>query len=174
MKFLFLALVLILIASNFDAFGQFSSEITSPKASVNGTDAKVHPILIKWQNAENLTDFAKYNNLAIKENTVRVYIYLTSQEHLSSIESEVQVISSYKKIVDSYVTSAQINALKDLDYVEKITLPEFAKTPPIPSAPIQQPEQDPPEEYLFWIIPALLGVLIIFIIYTKKRTNLSA
>jgi hypothetical protein len=179
MKFLILTFFLILIVHNLGAHAQdLDSEIQNSEKHITNTslDSKIHPTLKKWQTSEDPEKFAQQNNLLFKDNTIRVYIYLTSEDLKSILESEVDPVSSYQNIVVSFVTSEQLDKLSNMDIVEKITPPELARVPPIPTpSPSQSQISEVPEktldDYLVWIILSGIVICVIFIYKHKRSTN---
>jgi len=132
--------------------------------------SKIHPVLIKWQTSENPYEFAIENNLSYKENKVGVYIYLDSVESQSKIPLEINVTAFDDKIVVAFVSSAQLDKLEELDFVERVTPPDRVRFPPIPQ--IEIPETQTLEEnqydYFVWIV--IGGTVIIIIgIFIKKK-----
>jgi len=136
------------------------------------TSSKIHPLLVQWQVSENPNEFAKENNLSYTENKIGVYIYLDNSDSLSQIPSEIEVTANDEKIVVAFVSSKQLDKLDDLDFVERVTPPDFARTPPIPQ--VELPESQTPKEnrydYLLWIV--IGGIVIISIgIFQKRRKH---
>ena len=134
------------------------------------SSSKIHPILTQWQTSENPNEFAKENNLSYKENKVGVYIYLESAESRSKIPPEINVTAFDDKIVVAFVSSAQLDKLEELDFVERVTPPERMRTPPIPQ--IETPEIQTLEEnqydYLVWIVIGGIAIITIGILKKKK------
>lgn len=138
--------------------------------------SKIQPILLRWQSSENPVDFAKNNGFLYKDDMVQVYIYLTGTEFLSLISSEFNVVSSDQKIAVAYITPEQLEEFEKMDFIEKVTLPDIAKTPPIPQLETKDENQDnPPKDNqgFFEIIIPIITVSIISIIaivlLKKKR-----
>jgi len=172
---LFFLLFLLIQNSNSILAENIDSENSSAsiKELKSTSESKIHPILIQWQTSENPNEFAKENNLSYKDNKIKVYIYLESAELRSKIPPEITIAAFDQKIAVAFVSSEQLDKLDDLDFVERITLPDLARTPPIPQ--IEQPETQIPEknlyDYLVWII---IGGIVIFTIIAifKKRQKL--
>jgi len=139
-------------------------EFRSPSSS------KIHPILIQWQISENPKEFAKEYDLSFTENKIGVYIYLDNVDSLSKIPSEIEVTANDEKIVVAFVSSEQLDELDDLDFVERVTLPDQARTPPIPQVEI--PESQTPAknryDFLVWIVIGVI-VIITFGIFKKRK-----
>ena len=136
------------------------------------SNSKIHPLLIQWQTSDTPNEFAKENNLSFTENKIQAYIYLDNVESLSKIPSEIVVIANDEKIIVAFLSSEQLDTLEELDFVDRVTPPDFAHTPPIPQ--FEVPETQIPEEnqygYLVWIV--IGGIAIITIGIFKKRKNL--
>ena len=149
----------------------FDNLLENPR---EGISSKISPILLKWQSSENKDEFAKTNGLLYREGTIQVYVYLANEEFLSRIKSEINVVASDANIVVAYVSPEQLDTLENLDYVERITTPDLARTPPIPQ--IVTKETIEPEEKNDLSIPILVIVIILssitFSVYLhKKRTK---
>jgi len=141
-------------------------QLRSPSSS------KIHPILIQWQISENPNEFAKEYDLSFTENKIGVYIYLDNADSSSKIPREIMVTAFDEKIVVAFVSSEQLDELDDFDFVERVTLPDIARTPPIPQVEI--PESRIPGEnrydYLIWIV--IGGIVIITVgIFQKRRKH---
>ncbi len=154
------------IESNLENSSTPIEQFRSPSSS------KIHPLLVQWQVSENPNEFAKENNLSYTENKIGVYIYLDNPDSLSKIPSEIEVTANDEKIVVAFVSSKQLDKLDELDFVERITPPDFARTPPIPQ--VELPESQTPKEnqydYFLWII--IGGIVIISIgIFQKRRKH---
>jgi len=151
------------IESNLESSSTPIEQFRSPSSS------KIHPLLVQWQVSENPNEFAKENNLSYTENKIGVYIYLDNVDSSSKIPGEITITAFDEKIVVAFVSSEQLDELNDIDFVERVTLPEPARTPPIPQVEI--PESQTPAEnryyYLIWIV--IGGIVIITILIFKKR-----
>ena len=146
----------------------FSSPIEEFRSS---SSSKIHSILIKWQTSENPNEFAKENNLLYKENKIGVYIYLESAESLSKIPKEITITAFDEKIVAAFVSSEQLDNLEELDFIERITLPDLARTTiPQEEIPQSQTMEENEYDYLLWLV--LGGIVIIAIGVFKKRKKL--
>ena len=144
----------------------FSTPIEEFRSS---SSSKIHSILIKWQTSENPNEFAKENKLLYTENKIGVYIYLESTESLSKIPPEITVTSFDKKIVVAFVSSEQLDKLEKLDFIERVTPPDLARTSSIPQAEIPQSQtlEENQYGYLLWLV--IVGIVIITIGIFKKR-----
>ena len=131
--------------------------------------SKIHPLLIQWQLSVTPNEFAKENNLSYNENKIGVYIYLDNFDSLSKIPSEIEVTASDEKIIVAFVSSEQLDTLEELDFVERVTPPDFARTPPIPQVeiPETQTTEENPYDYLVWVVVG--GIVIIAAGIFKKR-----
>ena len=178
MNFLILLFFLLLLVSTQNTSTIYSSNPEFDAKNSSGSfeqfrlnsSSKVHPILIQWQTSENPNEFAIENNLSYKENKVGVYIYLESAESRSKIPLEINVTAFDDKIVVAFVSSAQLDKLEELDFVERVTPPDRVRIPPIPQ--IEIPETQTLEEnqydYFVWIV--IGGTVIIIIgIFIKKK-----
>lgn len=156
-----------ILAENIDS----ENSSASNKEFASTSESKIHPILIQWQISENPNEFAKENNLSYKDNKIKVYIYLESAELRSKIPHEITIAAFDDKIAVSFVSSEQLDKLDDLDFVERVMLPDLAHTPPIPQ--IEQPETQIPEEnrydYLVWIVIGGIVISTIIAIFKKRK-----
>jgi hypothetical protein len=120
---------------------------------------------------ENPNEFAKENNLSYTENKIGVYIYLESVESRSKIPHEITVTAFYEKILVAFVSSEQLDKLEELDFIERVTPPDLARTSSIPQAEIPQSQTLEENQYddLVWIVIA--GIVIITIGIFKKRKH---
>ena len=152
--------------SNLENFSATIEEFRSSSSS------KIHSILIKWQTSENPNEFAKENNLLYNENKIGVYIYLESAESLSKIPKEITISAFDEKIIAAFVSSEQLDKLEELDFIERVTPPDLARTPPIPQVkiPESQTTGENQYDYLLWLV--LGGIVIIAIGIFKKRKKL--
>ena len=147
----------------------FSSPIEEFRSS---SSSKIHSILIKWQFSENPNEFAKENNLSFTENKIQVYIYLESVESRSKIPPEITVTAFDEKILVAFVSSEQLDKLEELDFIQRITPPDFARTSPIPQVEIPQnlTTEENEYDYLLWLV--IGGIVIITVGIFKKRKKL--
>jgi hypothetical protein len=132
------------------------------------SNSKIHSILIQWQLSDNPNEFAKQNNLSFTEDKIAVYIHLKSVEFRSSIPKGIQITAFDEKIVAAFVSSGQLDKLEKLDFVEGVTPPDFARTPPIPKVEIPQSQtlEENQYDYLIWIV--IVGIVITAIGILKK------
>jgi len=144
----------------------FSAPIEEFRSSSN---SKIHSILIKWQTSENPDEFAKENNLSYTENKIGVYIYLKNTDSRSRIPHEITVTAFDEKILVAFVSSAQLDKLEKLDFIERVTPPDLARTSSIPKAEIPQSQtlEENQYGYLLWLV--IVGIVIITIGIFKKR-----
>jgi hypothetical protein len=153
----------------------------SPEYSLRSSEfSKIHPILIQWQTHDDPEAFAKNNNLSYFEGKVGVYIHMNSTDYFSKIPPEIEVTAHDGKVLVALVSSEQLGTLSELDFVDKITLPDLARTPPIPKVEIPLIESDKSKEslpetsfdYLIWLV--IVGIVItisLMILKMKKRQN---
>jgi hypothetical protein len=126
------------------------------------SDSKIHPILIQWKLSDNPNEFAKKNNLSNIENKIGVYIYLDAVESKSKIPQDIIITAFDEKIIVAFVSSEQLDKLVELDFVERITPPDFARNPPIPQIEISEtPTQENPYYHLIWIVIGIITIIII-------------
>jgi hypothetical protein len=146
----------------------FSAPIEEFRSS---SSSKIHSILIQWQISENPNEFAKENNLLYTTNKIGVYIYLESAESRTKIPHEITVTGFDEKILVAFVSSEQLDKLEELDFIERITPPDLARTPLIPQ--VENPETQTREEnlydYLVWIVIAGIGIISIGIFKKRKH-----
>ena len=169
MKFLILLLLCTIFLPNFSIAELDSSEYYSREQ----TNSKISNILLKWQSSENPDEFAKINGLLYKDGTVQIYIHLTDEEFLWEIPPEINVVASDQKIAVTYVTPQQLDIFENLDFVERVSLPDLAITPPIPQIAIPEKIQEEKIDFTLMIIISILVVIItIFVInLQRKRTK---
>lgn len=172
MKYLALLVLLAFLFPN-NVFADQDSLENLLENTREGTGSKISPILLKWQSSENKDQFAKTNGLLYKDGTIQVYVYLTNEEFLSQIKSEINVVASDANIVVAYVSPQQLDTFENLDYVERVTPPELARTPPIPQ--IVTKEKIEPEEKNDAAIPILVIAIILssitFSVYLHKKRS---
>jgi hypothetical protein len=180
----FFLLVLIIQNSNF-VYGQnieFDLENSSrPLENLrSSSDSKIHPILILWKLSENPTEFAKQNNLLYSEEKIAVYIHLTSIESQLEIPKNIEITAFDQNIISAFVNADQLEHLEELNFVERVTIPDFMQTPPIPKLETIEPttlveskEIKTPEEnqydYFLWIVIFLMIIVIGFGIYKIQK-----
>jgi len=137
----------------------------------SSSKSKIHPLLIQWQLSETPNEFAKENHLTYAENKIGVYIYLESVKSRPKIPPEITVTAFDEKIIVAFVSSKQLDKLKELDFVERVTPPDLAR---FLSLPTEIPETKTPEvnqyNFLVWIV---IGGIVIFIIATFKKRQKS-
>jgi len=170
MRFLILLLLVSLFFSN-HSFADIDSEENTQRGQTN---SKISQILLKWQTSDNPEEFAKANGLLYKDGTIQVYIHVSSEEFLSQISPEINVIASDQKIAAAYVTSEQLDMLENLEYVERVTLPDLAKTPPIPQiVNSDKPQNKEQDDYtqIGIILAVIVAIAIIAIVLQRKRTK---
>jgi hypothetical protein len=173
-KFIILALFLLLITQNSNIYGQNSdlSQNFSKYAEGKYLDSKIHPILENWQKSEDPDKFAQQNDLFHENDAIGVYIYLSSKEFQASFDFEIKIISSYDKTVFALVTSEQLDKLASLDFIEKITPPDLIRTPPIPKSPPQtQIQEKNQSDYILWIV--IGGITAGITVALKYKTSKS-
>ncbi len=120
--------LMLLVASFYfveDGFAQIREE--------SSRDPKIHPTIANWQSSSDPESFAKNNDLSASEDMIAVYIHLDSEESISSLPQDINVVSSDENIAVAFVSSSQIDQLAQLDFVERIALPPIGRNPPIPS-----------------------------------------
>jgi len=148
-------------AENINSDLENSSNPIKPNRSLS--DSKIHPLLIQWQLSDNPNEFAKETNISFTENKISVYIYLDTVESKSKIPQDISITALDEKIIVAFVSSEQLDKLEELDFVQRITPPDLARTPPIPQ--IEVPETQIPEKtsynYLVWIVIGIITILII-------------
>jgi hypothetical protein len=82
-------------------------------------------------------------------------------------------MSSYEKTVFAFVTSEQLDKLDNLDFVEKVTLPDLARTPPVPKpTPPNQIQEEDKTGYLLWVVIGVIAVGIV--VALKYKTSKSS
>jgi len=137
----------------------------------SSSNSKIHSILIQWQLSENPNEFAKENNLSYTENKIGVYIYLESVESRSKIPNEITIAASDEKILVAFVSSEQLDKLEELDFIQRITPPDLARTHPIPQVEIPQSQtlEENRNDYLLWIVFGGITIIAIGIFRKRKR-----
>jgi len=148
----------------------FSSTFEEFRSS---SSSKIDSILIKWQTSENPNEFAKENNLSYKENKIGVYIYLESVESRSKIPNDITITAFDEKILVAFVSSKQLDKLEVLDFIERVTPPDLARTPPIPQVkiPESQTKEENQYDYLLWLVIGGIVVITVGIFRKRKKLN---
>ena len=160
MRFLILLLLVSLVFSN-HSFADIDSSENTQRGQTN---SKISQILLKWQTSDNPDEFAKANGLLYKDGTIQVYIHVSSEEFLLQIPSEINVVASDQKIAVAYVTPQQLEIFENLDFIERVTLPDLAITPPIPQIVTPEKTQEEEQDDLALIVIAMVLVVIVVII----------
>ena len=138
------------------------------------TNSKIHPTLIQWKISDDPNEFAKQNNLSYIDNKIGVYIYLESAESRIKIPQNITITGSDQKIIVGFVSIEQLDMLEKLDFVERVTLPDLART----SILKEEISESPPIEenhnnYLLWpIIGAIIFITIVIFIKRRKTKDL--
>ena len=144
--------------------------------------SNLHPILIQWKLSDNRTEFAKQNNLSYDGEKIAVYIHLTSVESRLEIPKNIEITAFDQNIISAFVSADQLEQLEELNFVERITIPDFTRTPPIPklktmesativeSKDIKTPEQNH-DDYLLWIVIFLIIIVVGFGIFRKQKKS---
>ena len=183
---IFFLLFLIIQNSNFTYAQNTESELGN---SINpleklrsSSDTKIHPILIQWKLSENPTEFAKQNNLSYDGEKIAVYIHLTSVESRLEIPKNIKITAFDQNIISAFVSADQLEQLEELNFVERITIPDFTRTPPIPKLKIIEPatiieskDIKMPEEnhndYFLWIVILSVIIIVGFGIFRKQKKS---
>ena len=139
----------------------------------SSSSSKIHSILIQWQTSENPNEFAKENNLSVDEDKIAVYIYLKSEESRSKFPPEITITGFDEKIVVAFVSSEQMDQLEDLEIVERVMLPDRARTFSIPKIEMSEDQTTPEDQYdyLAWIVIAGITIFIIITIFKKRQKS---
>jgi hypothetical protein len=135
---------------------------------------KTHYLIAQWQTAEDPIRFAQENRLVFHDDKIAVYIYLENSDLISEVPSNIEIKRSDRNKITAFVTSEQIFQLETLDFVQKITPPELAQTPPIPKMKELKPQidQKTPPNFQLWILFLILSIIVSFVIIMKtKRKN---
>jgi len=148
----------------------FSTPIEEFRSS---SSSKIHSILIKWQASENPNEFAKENNLLYTTNKIGVYIYLESPELRSKIPDDITITAFDEKILVAFVSSKQLDKLEELDFIERVTPPDLARTPPIPQVKIPESKTTEENEYDYLLWFGIGGIVLITIGIFRKRKKLN-
>ena len=138
----------------------------------SSSNSKIHPILIQWQLSEKPNEFAKENNLSFTGDKVAVYIYLESEEARSKVPQNIQITAFDEKIAAAFVSAQHLDELNELNFIQKITPPDFVHTSPLPQVELTE-NQTTDEIHYGYLISIILGGIIIFMLFIiKKRPNL--
>ena len=171
MKFL----VLLLIGSLFFSNYSFADPDLAEYSAREQANSKISPILLKWQASENPDEFAKANGLLYQDGMIQVYVYLTDEEFLSQIPPEINVVASDQKIAVAYVTSQQLDSFENLNFVDRVTLPDLARTPPIPQIMTSEKTQEEKTDFTPMVIITILIVIItIIVIFLQRKKTKTA
>ena len=135
------------------------------------SNSKIHSTLIQWQTSEDPNEFVKENNLSFTENKIGVYIYLESVESRSKIPQEITITAFDEKILVAFVSSEQLDKLANLDFIERVTPPDLARTSSIPQAEIPQSQtlEENQYGYLLWLVIVEIVIITIGIFRKRKR-----
>ena len=172
MNFQFLAifLVCICIPSIYADDESLQSNKTKEGPSLS---SKIQPILIQWQQAENQSEFAQINNIPTIDEKIKIYIYLDNKEMREKLPPEITVTGFDGNLVGALVTADDLYTLDKLDYIQKVTVPVLAQTPPIPQIENQDSDvyKDNKFDSTYWVF-ILVAVIFLAIIIIKKRKTL--
>ncbi len=102
-------------------------------------------------------------------NKIGVYIYLESTESRTKIPHEITITAFDEKILVAYVSSEQLDKLEELDFIERITPPDLARTPPIPQVKIPESQTIEENQNDYLLLLVIGGIVIITIGILKKR-----
>lgn len=145
-----------------------TQDITNEKRS----SSKIHPTILQWQSSQNPDEFAKENNLILRDGKIGVYIYLNDSKAISKISDTVNVISSDGKIAVAFVDSENIALLENSQFVTHITPPVLARNPPIPQVePVENIEISSEDYTLVWIL-LIIGIGLVVVLYKKFKSKL--
>jgi hypothetical protein len=171
--FIFLLFLTLLNVSSIFAENMISEKenLSSIENFRSPTNSKIHPTLIQWKISDDPNEFAKQNNLSYIDNKIGVYIYLESAESRIKIPQDITITGSDQKIIVGFVSIKQLDMLEKLDFVERVTLPDLART----SILKEEISESPPIEenhnnYLLWPV---IGVIIFMtiVIFIKRRNS---
>ena len=171
MKFRLLIIVMIFVFYSL-IYVDYAESLESGLEKESNFISKIQPILLAWQNSENPNEFAKINNIPLVEDKVKVYIYLENQTMREKIPPEITTTGFDGNIVGALVSSDNLDTLDRLDFVQRITVPVLAQTPPVPQIENQDPLSSDKDEsnYVTWVL--ILGVVIFLsIVIIKKGTT---
>ena len=144
---------------------QESLEINEIKKENNYS--KISSIIEQWQSSTDPEAFAQENNLKYSNGKIWIYIYLNSDESVSDLSPEIEIISSVDNIVSAYASSQQITELSQLDFVNRID------SPVLPDLKQELPDSEINLNYMAIIILIILiviGITTIFVIRRKRST----
>jgi hypothetical protein len=155
-----------LIMSFYPIDDGFSQKKEIPVAS------KIHPLISQWQSSTDPEAFARENNLSHDENTLKVYIYLKNTEARFELSSEITIIAFDDKIAVAFVSQEQLDKIVNSDFIERITLPNTTRTPPIPELERSEPQTiESDNNYPEWIIIGGIVLFSLIVIIQKYRNN---
>ena len=173
MKYLVLLVLLLILLSN-NGFTDLASNSQMEDTRLT-SNSKIQPILLQWQASDNPAEFSKINGLEYRGEQIQIYIYLTNEEFLSKLPPEINVIASDQKIAVAYVSPYQLDEFENLDYVERVTLPDLAKTPPLPQIvtkdEITKEEQKDLTSIAFLAIVIVVISVILFVFLNRKKSK---
>lgn len=162
---------IILLLSMVSLFYSPDMGFSQMREDISNSNPKINPIISEWQSSEDPETFASENNLSFFEGKLSVYVHLNQADSISRFPKNIDIQASDNRIVVAFVTSNQIDDLATLDFVIKITPPDYVKT--LPSPKIQPEESVIPIQdeniylNLIWII--ILGSIIVIVIILKKQ-----
>jgi len=173
MKYLILLVFFSLLLAN-NGFADLNSNNQIEEARLI-SNSKIHPILLKWQTSENPVEFAKINGLEYRDEKIQVYIYLIDENFLPKLSSDIDVIASDQKIAVAYVSPSQLDEFENLDYVERVTIPDLAINPPLPQTAttneVPKKEQNNFTLFSFLVIVIIICTIMMIFLKIKKSKN---
>jgi len=87
--------------------------------------AKIHPAITQILEHANPKALAKIYGASLENDQLVVYVHL-SDNQVQNKPSDIEILAQDKNIIVSKLSFSQIQSLADLDYVERITLPDYA------------------------------------------------
>ena len=89
-----------------------------------------------------------------------------------SLTDDITITAFDEKILVAFVSSKQLDKLEELDFIERVTPPDLARTPPIPQVkiPESQTTGENQYDYLLWLV--IGGIVFITVGIFKKRKKL--
>lgn len=148
-----------------------ASNDTEELKDMKRISSKIHPTILQWQSSPNPDEFAIENNLIVRDEKINVYIHLTDSQVISNVSDIVDVISSDGNIAVAFVDSEMISLLENSQFVKQISIPDIARTPPIPQVEPLENIQNSSEDYTLIGIASIIAIILIIILYKKFKNK---
>jgi len=158
----------------------FEDSLFNPRNELTKEDTshspKVHPLIAKWQSASNQEEFANANALAYSDGKISVYIHLDNANSISQISEKIDVRASDENIAVAFVSSNQIDQLIEMDFVERIKLPDMARMSSLQNETMMAVEEEEEDGSMAIAVITVSSIIIgisIIAVFAKYRKRCS-